>query len=180
MKIDNENIFATTLHKFEFNNQEMQPLLEEVDSKQNIIKKTSSFYTEHHSDNYFTDYKNPTKLHQYEILINMVANKYSNEGYSFNLFGYWTAIYGKNSIHNVHQHDTTDVNFSSILYLTNGGATSFLSSNSTATQREHHETSTVGKLIIFPSSLWHYASYKDESERIIISSNMKIIGNNYV
>ena len=39
---------------------------------------------------------------------------------------------------------------------------------------------TVGKLIIFPSSLWHYASYKDESERIIISSNMKIIGNNYV
>ena len=48
MKIDNENIFATTLHKFEFNNQEMQPLLEEVDSKKNIIKKTSSFYTEHH------------------------------------------------------------------------------------------------------------------------------------
>ena len=32
-----------------------------------------------------------------------------------------------------------------------------------------------GTLIIFPSSLWHYASYKDESERIIISSNMKII-----
>ena len=146
------------------------------DSKKNIGKKTSSFYTEHHSDNYFTDYKNPTKLHQYEILINTVANKYSNEGYSFNLLSYWTAIYGKNSIHNVHQHDTTDVNFSSILYLTNGGATSFLSSNSTATQREHHETSTVGKLIIFPSSLWHYASYKDESERIIISYQiMKII-----
>ena len=29
MKIDNENIFATTLHKFELNNQEMQLLLEE-------------------------------------------------------------------------------------------------------------------------------------------------------
>ena len=110
MKIDNENIFATTLHKFEFNNQEMQPLLEEVNSKKNIIQKTSSFYTEHHSENYFTDYKNPTKLYEYEMLINMVANKYSNEGYSFDLFGYWTAIYGKNSIHNVHQHDTTDVN----------------------------------------------------------------------
>ena len=78
MIINKQNIFATTLQKFEFNNEEMKPLLEEIDTKKNTIKKTSSFYTEHHSDNYFTDYKNPTKLYEYEMLINMICLLYTS------------------------------------------------------------------------------------------------------
>ena len=177
MIINKQDIFPVTIQKFQFNNEEIKPLLDEVHSKKNIIKKTSSFYTKEHSKDYFTDFKNTTKLYEYEKLINIIANKYSNEGYTLNLVSYWTAIYGKNSIHGAHQHDSIGVNFSSVLYLTNGGTTTFLAPHNTTTQRVYEEESTVGKLIFFPASLWHEAFYKGDSERIIISSNIQIIGN---
>ena len=168
MIINKQNLFAVTLQKFQFNNEEIKPLLDEVHSKKNLITKTRS------SNNYFTDYKNPTKLHEYEKLIKKIGDKYSDEGYTLNLVSYWTAIYGKDSIHGAHQHDTMAVNFSTVLYLTNGGATTFLAPHNATNQRVYDEESTIGKLIIFPSTLWHHASYSGDLERIIISSNIQI------
>ena len=173
MIINKKNLFATTLQIFQFNDEEIKPLLDEVNSKKNLITKTSS------SHNYFTDYKNPIQLYEYEKLINEVANKYSNEGLTLNLLNYWTAVYGNNSIHGAHQHDSVGVNFSTVLYLTNGGATTFLSPHNTTNQRVYDEESILGKLVIFPSTLWHYVSYSGDLERIIISSNIQIYGQNH-
>jgi len=128
---------------------------------------------------FFTDYKNPIQLYEYEKLINEVANKYSNEGLTLNLLNYWTAVYGNNSIHGAHQHDSVGVNFSTVLYLTNGGATTFLSPHNATNQRVYDEESILGKLVIFPSTLWHYVSYSGDLERIIISSNIQIYGQNH-
>ena len=168
--INKKNLFAATLQIFQFDNEEMRPLIDEVHSKKNLITKTSSLH------NYFTDYKNPTQLYEYEKLINEVAKKYSNEGLTLNLLNYWTAVYGNNSIHGAHQHDSMNVNFSTVLYLTNGGATTFLAPHNATNQRVYDEESTIGKLIIFPSTLWHHASYSGDLERIIISSNIQIYG----
>ena len=170
MIINKKHLFATTLQIFQFSDEEMKPLVDEVNNKKNLITKTSS------SHNYFTDYKNPTQLCEYEKLINEVANKYSNEGLTLNLLNYWTAIYGNNSIHGAHQHDSVGVNFSTVLYLTNGGATTFLSPHNATNQRVYDEESILGKLVIFPSTLWHYVSYSGDIERIIISSNIQIYG----
>ena len=170
MIINKKYLFAATLQIFQFNNEEMKPLIDEVHSKKNLITKTPS------SHNYYTDYKNPTQLYEYEKLINEVAKKYSNEGLTLNLLNYWTAVYGNNSTHGAHQHDSMNVNFSTVLYLTNGGATTFLSPHNATNQRVYDEESTIGKLIIFPSTLWHHATYSGDLERIIISSNVQIYG----
>ena len=167
--INKKSIFAATLQIFQFTNEEIKPLIDEVNSKKNLITKTKS------SHNYFTDFRNPIQLYEYEKLINEVANKYSDEGLSLNLLNYWTAVYGNNSIHGAHQHDSMGVNFSTVLYLTNGGATTFLSPHNATNQRVYDEESVIGKLIIFPSTLWHHASYSENQERIIISSNIQII-----
>jgi len=180
MKISKEQIFPTLLRKFEFNKDEMAPLLQEVTDNKEQIKQTSSFYSVNHYDNYYTDFQNPTKLREYEILMNMVAAQFTSSNYEFTVGEYWTAIYGKNSAHNTHNHRSLNFNFSSILYLTNGGSTSLISSNSTAEINEHFEMAEVGKLIIFPSTLWHYVTYQDNNERMIISSNIRIAGNEYL
>ena len=169
MIINKKSIFAATLQIFQFTNEEIKPLIDEVNSKKNLITKTKS------SHNYFTDFRNPIQLYEYEKLINEVANKYSDEGLSLNLLNYWTAVYGNHSIHGAHQHDSMGVNFSTVLYLTNGGATTFLSPHNATNQRVYDEESVIGKLIIFPSTLWHHASYSENQERIIISSNIQII-----
>ena len=168
--INKKYLFAATLQIFQFDNEEMKPLIDEVSSKKNLITKTPS------SHNYYTDYKNPIQLYEYEKLINEVAKKYSNEGLTLNLLNYWTAVYGNNSTHGAHQHDSMNVNFSTVLYLTNGGATTFLSPHNATNQRVYDEESILGKLIIFPSTLWHYVSYDGDLERIIVSSNIQIYG----
>ena len=177
MKISQENIFPTTIRRFEFNNDEISPLLDEVFKNKKNIKKNSFFYSVNHYENYYTDFKKPTKLREYEMLMNLIANQFHSKGFNFVLGDYWTAIYGKNSAHNTHNHKSINYNFSSILYLTNGGSTSFISSNNTSGEKTYLEMAEVGKLIIFPSSLWHYVTYNESSERIIISSNIRILGN---
>ena len=180
MLISKQEIFPTLIRKFQFNDDEISPLLKEIVRKKEGIKETSFFYSMNHYENYYTDYKKPTVLTEYEALMDLVSNQFASQGYTFELGRYWTAIYGKNSAHNAHNHNSLKANFSSILYLTDGGSTSLISSNHTSEQNEHFESAQVGKLIIFPASQWHYVTYKENNERIIISSNLRITGNEYV
>tara|TARA_Y100000361_G_C11084358_1_gene302863 strand:- start:84 stop:617 length:534 start_codon:yes stop_codon:yes gene_type:complete len=172
-----EDIFATTITRFKFNDDEIKPLLDEIIEKKQQIKDTSSFYNDSISGNYFTDFKNPTKLREYEVLMNTIKLQYNSNNLLFNVSSYWTAIYGKGSRHNPHNHQSVFNNYSSIFYLTNNGETSFLSPNHTAEYSYYYEKAEVGKVVIFPSALWHFVEYKDLGERIIISSNIKITGN---
>ena len=177
MKISKIETFATSLQKFYFNSEEIQPLLNEMIDKKKDIKKRSYFYNMQNQDygkEYYTDYGNPVKLHEYEKLMFMIANFYRDK--NFNVFHYWSALYYQNSWHETHVHSNPKYNFSSILYLTNNtGGTSFYSPNLTSETEKHIEMSEVGKLVIFPASLLHSAYHKDNSERIIISSNLSIV-----
>ena len=177
MKISKTETFATTIQKFYFNDEEIKHLLNEITAKKEEIKKTSYFYNMQNEDygkEYYTDYNNPTKLHEYEKLMFMIGNFYQDK--SFNILNYWSALYYQNSWHDTHAHSDPRYNFSSILYLTNNtGGTSFYSPNLTSDIEKHFEASEVGKLVIFPASLFHSVYHKDNSERIIISSNISII-----
>jgi hypothetical protein len=166
MLISKQELFPTLIRKFQFNENEMSALLKEITNKKEEIKETSFFYSINHYENYYTDYKKPTQ--------------FASQGYTLELGRYWTAIYGKDSAHNSHNHHSLRANFSSILYLTDGGSTSLISSNHTSDQKEHFEMAEVGKLIIFPAAQWHYVTYKESNERIIISQNLRITGNEYV
>lgn len=180
MIFEHKQLFSTEIRTFKFSISEVNDLITEVLNKKTKIKKVNYLFETNQRKNYFTDYKNPVKLYEYEKIINLLQNLYLNEGKNFNVKNYWTAIYGQNSIHSTHNHRNIQdvnhqVNFSSVLYLTNHGGTTFYSPNHTSEVPMHFEKSEVGKLVFFPSTLFHDGNNLDVGERIIISSNL-IIG----
>lgn len=170
------DVFATSIMKFQFNQSEIEDLLDEIDQKKNKIKKTSSFYntTINGSDEYYTDFLKPTKIHSFEMLMNTVGAYYVSNNLSFNVAHYWTALYGKNSVHEAHNHTSNNCNFASILYLTNNGKTTFYTPNFLSKQEFYEEQAEVGKFVIFPSQLFHSVFYKHSAERVIMSANLDI------
>ena len=180
MIFEYKNLFSTEFRTFKFSISEIDELITEVLNKKNQIKEISSlFNSNNQKTNYYTDYKKPVKLYEYEKIINILHNLYLNEGKSFNVKQYWTAFYGDNCIHTTHMHrNIQDIkqqeNFSSVLYLTDHGGTRFYSPNHTSQEHEYFEKSEVGKLIFFPSTLLHDGNNFDVGERIIISSNIAI------
>ena len=178
MQLSKFDIFPTEIISFKFSKEEIQPLLDEISKKKNKIKQTSAFYNGKQIGKYFTDYLNPTKLHEYEKLMIMVGNYFINNNKTFNIGTYWSAIYLQNSIHQTHNHvnftkDNTH-NYSTVLCLSNIGGTKFFNSNSTSAMDEITILSEVGKLIFFPANLLHNGTNDERGERIIISSNVGI------
>ena len=152
MQIGNIQLFPTDVFTFQFNFEEVKPLLNEVLSKE---------------------------LFEYEKLLQIVGNHFVNARHKkFLLNNYWTAFYKKGGFHGKHIHsnfiDGCDHNYSSVLYLTELGGTRFLSPNPTSIYNTAHIDSKVGLLIFFPSNLLHEAMMDQEGERIIISSNVVI------
>ena len=180
MIFEYKHLFTTEFRTFKFSISEMDGLITEVLSKKDEIKEISSLFdSNNQKTNYYTDYKKPTKLYEYEKIMNMLQNLYSNEGKSFNVNQYWTAIYGQDCIHTTHHHRVIQninhqENFSSVFYLTDHGGTTFYSPNHTSETYSHFEKSEVGKLVFFPSTLFHDGNNFDAGERIIISSNIAI------
>ena len=79
MQLNKFDIFPTEIISFEFNNEEIQPLIEEINKNKKKIKQTSYFYNNPGGvGKYYTDYKNPTKLHEYEKLMMMIGNYFIN------------------------------------------------------------------------------------------------------
>ena len=179
MKINNQNIFPTSLFLFEFNKEEIFPLIEEINSKKIKIKNISKFYSSHvQVGKHYTDYGNPIRLIEYEKIMLVISNFFINQNKSFNLEYYWSAIYYENSVHSTHGHSNPNIkephNYSCVLYLTDNGGTTFFTPNSTSNDCEFFIKSKVGKLVIFPKTLLHTGVNKEKGERIIISSNIGI------
>jgi hypothetical protein len=179
MQKSNLLIFSTEIFTFQFNTEEIRPLINEILEKKEQIKKISCIYDNHGGiGNYYTDFKDPVKLVEYEKLMFLIATYFHNKNNSFFMSSYWSAIYNLGGLHNKHIHSNfvrgSQNNYSSVLYLTSLGATKFYNSNSTSTQDDAVINSEVGKLIFFPSNLLHSAENLTQGERIIISSNIRI------
>ena len=179
MQQDKVLIFPTEILTFQFNTEEIRPLIDEVVSKKHEIKKTNSIYNNHGGvGDYFTDFMDPVKLVEYEKLMFIVANFFNNNNNPFIMKNYWTAIYNLSGLHNKHIHANfvkgDEENYSSVLYLTSMGETKFYNPNPTCIHDEAIMASKVGKLIFFPSNLLHSAENHVDGERIIISANIKL------
>ena len=180
MKLNNFNIFPTEITTFEFNKEEIQPLLDEISKSKEKIKETSKYYSNQGGvGEYYTDFGgNPVKLYEYEKLMIMVGNYFSNRQKSFKVTNYWSALYYDNAIHEAHNHvnflKQNTCNYSSVLSWTNTGGTKFFSSSPTSLDYHAVVNSQVGKLIFFPSNLLHSGVNNTNGERIIISSNLTI------
>ena len=171
----NLELFSTKVFVFQFTNEEIEPLINEVLFKKEEIKKRSQIFSNHGGvGDYYSDYNNPVQLHEYEKLMYSMVNQFKN----FKVDRYWTAFYNKNSIHDKHSHanfiNGATNNFSSILYLSSIGGTTFYSPNLTSMENEFDLHSEVGKFVIFPSNLLHKGENRLDGERIIISSNIQI------
>jgi hypothetical protein len=188
MLLEELDIFSVPLKKFQFQEEEITPLLNEYHEKKDAIIKRSSFYIQKDSSgaeqdisDYTTDFQNPITLHEYEKLMMLIKNYFENNNYIYQLHKYWTAIYSTRGYHKEHAHNNgsqympPDNNFSSVLYLTSGGGTEFYSPHLLSKEYEYSIQSKVGLLVIFPSSLLHSApSSSFNNERVVISNNMRI------
>lgn len=177
MQLQNFNLFPTEIYSFKFSLQEIQPLLDEILLKEKKIKEVSKYFNKTGGvNNYHTDYANPVKLHEYEKLMIMLSNFFTNKNKTFNVVNYWTAFYKDTSYHEAHTHQNSLENnlnnYSSVLYLTDNGGTKFFSSNYTSIQKNELVKSEVGRIIFFPSNLLHSGINNQNGERIIISSNI--------
>mgnify|MGYP006109498091 CR=1 FL=1 len=80
----------------------------------------------------------------------------------------WYSEYGEHDGHEPHVHDQKQINlmkidnalkYSCIINLSNVGETSFLNPNYTSQENQFHkEQSNYGKVLLFPSNLWHWVS----------------------
>ena len=174
MQHGNILIFPTEILTFQFNKEEIRPLIDEVVSKKEEIKKINSIYDNHGG---IGDY-HTVKLIEYEKLMFLILHYFQNNNNSFLMKNYWTAIYSLSGLHNKHIHANfvrgNEENYSSVLYLTAMGETKFYNSNPTCIHDHATVASEVGKLIFFPSNLLHSGENLIDGERIIISSNLSI------
>ena len=175
MDIDTLEYFPTLFYEVNWTEDEILPLLKEVQEKKEKIKIKGNSET----DDYWTDYSVQEKLFEYEKLIEKVS---FSPKLQYSHIVYWTAIYGEKGYHASHNHNGSlfeqiDPNMSSILYLSDIGGTQFR--NPYQSDQNHqllYMPSKVGKMIIFPSHILHTApphGIKNE-ERIIISSNWRV------
>jgi hypothetical protein len=184
MILEELDIFSIPLKKFQFQKEEITPLLNEYQEKKKDIIQRSSFYVhkeEQDVSEYATDYQNPVTLHEYEKLIMILKSYFENNNYTYQLQNYWTAIYGAKGYHKAHVHNSGSQyalpsnNFASVLHLTSIGGTEFYSPHTMGIEHEYSIKSEVGLLVIFPASLLHSApSSNSNNERVTISGNMGI------
>ena len=192
MKLENLTIFPTEIKVFRFNIPQIQPIIDEVLSKKDQIKQRSDIYSNHGGvgeSEYITDYKNPVKLHEFEKLMMIVGSYFAPQNNFFHVNYYWTAFYGKNVLHDTHMHGNFNDkkrlthNFSSVLYLTENGGTTFYSPNLTSNVDDYLIKSEVGKFIMFPHNLFHNGNNRAEmhggenQNRFIISANIELFEN---
>tara|TARA_R110002020_G_scaffold118828_2_gene271515 strand:- start:297 stop:854 length:558 start_codon:yes stop_codon:yes gene_type:complete len=182
MLLEELDIFSVPIKKFQFQKEEITPLLNEYQEKKKDIIQRASFYQEEQSiSDYATDFQNPITLHEYEKLIILIRNYFENNNYIYRLHNYWTSIYNKKGYHKEHTHNSgshyspVTFNFASVLHLTSVGGTEFYSPHFLGKEYEYSVKSNVGLLVIFPSSLLHTSpSSNSSSEKVVISANMGI------
>ena len=186
MKVTIKEVFPTLFYEFIFSQDEIIPLCKEMENKKEKIKKLYS--DEFVMMDYWTDYRNPITLLEYEKLIQKIPSQFISQQLTCehdkknSQYVYWTAIYGERGYHETHNHnesfyDILHCNMSSILYLSDIGHTEFF--NPRQSDEIHSSCripSKMGKMIMFPSHMLHRAlpHGKKDAERIIVSSNWRL------
>ena len=184
MKWKTTEYFPTLFYEFTWTEDEMRPLLEEMEEKKKAIKwKYLNEYAkdpEDRVDDYWTDHAGSVTLDEYNKLTEEVCN-YWKPHLDVHLIAYWTAIYAKKGYHETHQHnphpyETVGPNMSSVLYLSDIGVTQFYAPDQLSGDPDIFIQSEVGKLVIFPAHILHRAPphMHPNEERIVISANWRI------
>ena len=190
MKMKIVEVFPTLFYDFEFSQDQIRPLCEEIQDKKEELKRR--YYNDHHTlsnhsepilDDYWTDYVNPITFPTYEKIVREeILSRFLPEMKCKHLV-YWTAIYGEKGYHGLHSHnlslhDDGIINMSSILYLSDIGHTVFYNprQGTDEIQRSIEIRSVVGKMVMFPSHILHVANPhgKTGKERVIMSSNWQV------
>ncbi len=190
MKMKMVEVFPTLFYDFDFPQDQIRPLCEEIQDKKEELKKR--YYNDHHtlathseplSDDYWTDYINPITFPTYEKIVREeIPSRFLPE-ISCKHLEHWTAIYGEKGYHGLHNHNPTlhvedSINMSSILYLSDIGHTLFFNprQGTDEIQRCIEIRSVVGKMVMFPSHILHIVNPhgKTGKERVIMSSNWQV------
>jgi hypothetical protein len=181
MKSFIDHIFPTKIFIFDFNQDEINNIIKDFILEEDNMININNHNTNNGScGNYFTDFYSPCKNKSYENLINNVKDYFDNQRLSFKIIKYWSAVYINNAMHSAHVHSSKmrpnfdDCNYASVLCLSNLGETRFLSSNNCSDSVDYIYPSKIGRMLIFPSNLFHDALCKDKGMRRIISSNLSI------
>ena len=174
-------IFPILFYEFQWTEDEISPLLEELQVKKEIIKDRTKKDAGQPKDNHCTDYLTPVKLLKYEKLIEDIYTIFLPELQCKHI-EHWTAIYGEKGYHPAHSHtgtlfSVTSPNMSSVLYLSNIGGTHFFNpSQMGVNHKDFYIQAEVGKMVMWPAQLIHRVTPHGEKnkERVIISSNWRI------
>ena len=174
-------IFPIIFYEFQWTEDEIRPLLEEVQYKKEIIKDRTKKNEGQTKDNHCTDYLASVKLLEYEKLIEDIYTTFLPELQCKHI-EHWTAIYGEMGYHPAHSHtgplfSVLSPNMSSVLYLSNIGGTHFFNPSQIGViDKDFFVPAKVGKIVMFPAQLIHRVIPHGEKneERFIISSNWRI------
>ena len=176
--LETVDLFPSKFFSFQFTDTEiLQSIVEEVYSKKEKMTATSWAQGGGKSeDNYVTDYKNPQKIESFEVAFSQVLNALEQINLQYEMTRYWTALYKKFSIHELHEHNggiLQPINYSGILYLSDVGLTEFFTHNPSSFTNNVRIPSQYGRVILFPASIPHQVitDFDFNVERCVIAFN---------
>lgn len=176
--IQEVDLFPSKFFSFQFTDTELlQSIVEEIYSKKQSMKATSWAQGSGKSEeNYVTDFSNPQCIKSFEMASQKIVEALGEVGLQYQLTKYWTALYKKFSIHELHEHNggiLQPINYSGILYLSDVGLTEFFSHNPSSFQTSTRIPSQYGRVIMFPASIPHQVitDFDFSVERCVIAFN---------
>lgn len=145
---------------------------------QKVGKETGKTWHESH----FTDFSKTVKNNSFELGLEKVLTDFHKaSNLTISVTEYWTAFYGRGAMHEPHVHTVSvfdRVNYSGVLYLTEGGGTTLFSPHSLTTETHTTTRGRPGDISLFPSSIPHTFTKTTDSttERVVIAFNLHMYG----
>jgi|TARA_E500000318_G_scaffold40515_1_gene38796 hypothetical protein len=176
-----DSIFPTNIFVFDFDVDEVSSVISDFIIDEENMKRVDNNNPNNGScGSYYTDFYNPCTNKAYEKLLDNIYYFFQERKMNATLIAYWSAVYIDHAMHSAHVHSSKmrpnfdNCNYSSVLCLSDLGETRFLSSNNCSDDVDYIYSSKVGRMLVFPSNLFHDASSNKTGIRRIISSNLEI------
>ena len=175
--IETIDLFPTRLFTFKIEDEKLlEDITYEVYQNKDRMKAVSWANEVTNHEDFIVDFKSPQKVESFEIVAKQIQNHFIDMGMKYELTKYWTALYKKYSVFEMHDHFTHMLqrnNYSGILYLTNVGGTQFFTHNASSFEKNATVHSEYGRVLVFPSSLPHQVitHWDSDVERCVISFN---------
>lgn len=178
------DVFPTKFFEFQLDKVDSLNILNEIKRKEKDIKLISSTRQFQSVNDYITDYHTPSNsgdviIENLDKVFKPIEVYFNQYNADFRVIGYWTAVYIKNGFHTLHNHQEFILdkrNYSGIIYLSDIGGTTFYSTSPSSFQTIFYSKSSMGKVLIFPSSIPHDVepTFDEKNKRYIISFNCEI------